>query len=207
MKTNIETNHSAALAAAATVTAAALSQIEAHNNLGAEVKNLKLRAEAGELDEQGAGELIRKAEKQRLGEITRGRHERALADALAAEVAAALGVLRDLESQLEPVERDALLAADALTAALIHPAAAGSENPNGYHRDRGRTIVESYFHGTYPAAMLRERITTLSQTTWGTAHIPREAAIVAAGFDAEIKAIHAGTAILRAALKAVQKIS
>ncbi len=116
-------------------------------------------------------------------------------------------VLRDLESQLEPVERKAADAADALTAALVHPSAAGSDNPNGYHRDRGRTIVESYFHGTYPAAMLRERIKTLLQTTWGTAHIPREAAIVAAGFDAEIKAIQAGTATLKTALKELQKIS
>jgi hypothetical protein len=205
MKTTTETN-STALDAAATTTAAALAQVEAHNNLGAEVKNLKLRAEAGELDEEGARELIRKAEKQRLAEITRSRHERALADALAAEVAAALNLLRDLESQLEPVEREAAAAADALTAALIHPAASG-DNSTGNHRGTGRTIVESYFHGTYPAAILRERITTLSQTTWGTAHIPRETAIIAENFDTEIKAIQAGTATLRAALKALQKIS
>ena len=205
MKPTIET-HTTALAAAATTTAAALAQIEAYKKLAADVAALKLRAAGGELDEEGAAELIRKAEKQRLGEITLSRHERALADALAAEVTAALNVLRDLESQLAPVEREAAAAADALTAALIHPAATG-DHSTGNHRGTGRTIVEGYFHGTYPAALLRERITTLSQTTWGTSHIPREAAIIAESFDAEIKAIQAGAATLKAALKAVQKIS
>jgi hypothetical protein len=205
MKTTIETN-SAALAAAAAASTTALAQVEALANLGTEVANLRRRAEAGELDEEGASELMRKTEQHRLGQITESRNKRTLADAQAAEVGVALKVLRDLESQLEPVEREAAAAADALTAALIHPAAAGDDS-TGHHRDTGRTIVETYFHGTYPAAMLRERITTLSQTTWGAAHIPREAAIVAAGFDTEILAIKTGTDTLRAALKAVQKIS
>ena len=107
------------------------------------------------------------------------------------------------------MEREAVAAADALTAALIHPAASElrGDYSSGYHRDTGRTIVEGFFHGTYPAGALRERITTLSQTTWGTAHIPRETAILAESFDADLRAIKAGTATLRAAIKAVQKIS
>ena len=159
------------------------------------------------LDEAGAAELMRKAELHRLGEITQSRRERALADARAAEVVIALEVLRDLEAQLEPVEREAAAAADALTAALIHPAALSNDNEFSHYRDTGRTTVETFMHGTYPAKVLRERIIAMQSTSWGSNHIPRETAVIAASYDADVLAIKAGTATLKAALKAVQKIS
>ncbi len=206
MKT-IETNHSAALAAAAALAATAQDQVDAHASLGSEVANLKQRAEAGELDEAGASELLRKAELHRLGEITQSRRERALADAKAAEVVTALAVLRSLESELVPVEREAAEAADKLTAALVHPAAASNDNEFSYHRDTGRATVESFMHGCFPAKVLRERIIAMQSTSWGSNHIPRETAIIAKTYDADVLAIKAGTAILRSAVKAVQKIS
>jgi hypothetical protein len=55
--------------------------------------------------------------------------------------------------------------------------------------------------------MLAERIKNASQTTWGGAHVPVEAALIVSTFDAEVAGIKSGTAMLRATLKAVQKIS
>lgn len=199
--------HADRLAEAAASVAAARSHVDDHARLAAEVADLKLRAAGGDLDDQGAAELLRKSEALRLAEITLPRRNRALDDALAAEVAVGLEVLAELGAKVETLATDAAQAADALTAALVDPAAAAirSDTAAGWDRDRGRSAVEAFMPGVYGASVLADRIKAASTTTWGAGHVAAEAREIAAGFDGEVAAIKSGIAMLRATLKAAQK--
>lgn len=203
------TTHSQTLAAAASITAAARSVINDHQDLAAEVAKLKQAAAAGQLDETAAAEFLIKSESLRISEIVLPRKEASLRDALAAEGRAAVQVLTQLSAELEPLAADAAAAADALTAGLIHPTALElrGDRADGHNRDVGRTIVESYFHGVYSASALNERIQTALSASPGAVHVPAAARDIAASFDTEATAIRDGTAMLKAALKAAQKFS
>ena len=203
------TTHSQTLAAAASITAAARSVINDHQSLAAEVARLKQAAAAGQLDETAAAEFLNKSEALRISFIVLPRKEASLRDALAEEGRAAVQVLTQLAAELEPLAADAAAAADALTAGLIHPAALElrGDRGAGYQRDTGRSIVESYFHGTFPAAALNERIQTALSASPGAVHVPAAAREIAASFDTEATAIRDGTAMLKAALKAALKLS
>jgi hypothetical protein len=201
--------HAGRLADAAEITAKARHEIENHEALAATVHRMKAAAVAGELDDAGAGDFVKKAEALRLAGITLPRRQRALDDALAAEIKVGLEILTELAAALDPLEKDAAAAADLLTAALVDPAAAALPEDTALARELGvaRCSVEKGMPGVFPAAMLAERIKNASQTTWGGAHVPVEAALIVSTFDAEVAGIKSGTAMLRATLKAVQKIS
>jgi hypothetical protein len=201
--------HADRLAAAAAITAKARQSITEADDLAAEVSKLKLAAAGGDLDDRGAAELVRLSEAARMADITKPRRVRILADSEAAEVKEALAVLSELGQALEPVKAEAEEVADKLTAALVHPDAAAirGDTTAGHERDTGRCIVESFMPGVFPAAVLAERIRTASQTTWGNRHVPAVAAEILADFDRELVAIRKGIAALRAALRAVEKIS
>lgn len=195
------------LAAAAEITAKARHEIENHEALAGKVRQMKLAAAGGELDEIQAADLIQAAERLRIAEIVLPRKQAVLRDALAAEVRAALDVLAALSASLEPVEADAAQAADLLTDALIDPAAAALDGDTPLARDLGvgRCYVEAAMPGMYRAAVLRDRVKTASTILWGDAHIPAAAREIVASWDAELAAIKTGTAILKATLKAAQK--
>jgi len=199
--------HSDRLAAAAAITAKARAEVDSHSSLAAEVDRLKTLATDGELDDAGAINLNTLSEKHRIAEITAPRRQRALDDALAHEVKESLAVLAELAAALEPVKAEAEQVADKLTAALVHPDAAAirSDTTAGHERDTGRCIVESYMPGVFPAAVLAERIRTASQTTWGNRHVPAAAREILASWEAEVQGIKAGTAALKAALRALEK--
>jgi hypothetical protein len=201
--------HADRLAEAAAITAKARQSITEADDLAADVADLKLRAAGGDLDDQGAAVLVAKSEKARINDITAPRRARILADTEAAEVKEALAVLSELGQALEPVKAEAEEVADKLTAALVHPDAAAirGDTSAGHERDTGRCMVEAYMPGVFPAAVLAERIRTASQTSWGTGHVPAAAAEILADFDRELVAIRKGIAALRAALRAVEKIS
>ena len=202
-------SHSDRLAAAAATTAAARSHVDDHAALAAEVDRLKTLAGEGELDDAGAADFVKKSEALRLAEITLPRRQRALDDALAAEIKVGLEILTELGQALAPLEGEAEAAADRLTAALVDPAAAALEADIVLARELGvaRCWVEKAAPGVYGASVLRERIKNAGQTSWGALHVPVEAAQIVATFDAELVGIKSGTAMLRATLKAVQKIS
>jgi hypothetical protein len=199
--------HSDRLAAAAAITAKARAEVDSHSSLAAEVDRLKTLATDGELDDAGAINLNTLSEKHRIAEITAPRRQRALDDALAHEVKESLAVLAELAAALEPVKAEAEQVADKLTAALVHPDAAAirGETTAGQERDRGRCMVEQFFPGVFPAAILAERIHTASQTTWGSGHCPQAAAEIVETFDTELAAIKRGVASLRVALRALEK--
>lgn len=201
--------HANRLAAAAAITQKARHEIDTHEALAAEVDRLKTLAADGELDDAGAADLVKKSEALRISEIVLPRKQAVLRDAQSAEYAVAAEVLESLALALDPLAKEAATAADALTAALIHPAAAElrGDTGQGYHRDTGRTILEGYAHGVYPASMLAERIETARRTNFGAAHVPAAAREILASWEAEVQGIKAGTALLKAALRAVQKIS
>lgn len=203
------TTHSQTLAVAASITAAARSSLNDHQALAAEVARLKQAAAAGQLDETAAAEFLNKSEALRISFIVLPRKEASLRDALAEEGRAAVQVLTQLAAELEPLAADAAAAADALTAGLIDSAALElrGDRGAGYQRDTGRSIVESYFHGVFPAAALNERIQTALSASAGAAHVPAAAREIAASFDTEATAIRDGTAMLKAALKAALKLS
>jgi hypothetical protein len=197
------------LAAAAAVTSKARAEVDSHAALAAEVDRLKTLAGEGELDDAGAADLVKKSEALRVSEIVLPRKQAVLRDAQSAEYTVAAEVLESLALALDPLAKDAAAAADLLTAAMIHPAAAElrGDTGQGYHRDTGRTILEGYAHGVYPASMLAERIETARRTNFGAAHVPAAATEIVASWEAEVQGIRAGTALLKAALRAVQKIS
>jgi hypothetical protein len=199
--------HADRLAAAAAITQKARHEIEIHEALAATVHRLKAAAVAGELDDAGAGQLVKEAEALRISEIVQPRRRKALDDATEAEVKVALDVLADLGAQVDELAKEAAQAADALSAALVDPAAAAirGDTTAGYDRDRGRSAVEAFMPGVYGAAVLADRIRTASQTTFGAVHVPAEAAAIVAAFDAELAAIRSGTAMLKSILKAAQK--
>jgi hypothetical protein len=201
--------HAGRLADAAEITAKARHEIETHEALAATVHRMKAAAVAGELDDAGAVDLVKKSEALRVSEIVLPRKQAVLRDAQSAEYTVAAEVLESLALALDPLAKDAAAAADLLTAAMIHPAAAElrGDTGQGYHRDTGRTILEGYAHGVYPASMLAERIETARRTNFGAAHVPAAAAEIVASWEAEVQGIRAGTALLKAALRAVQKIS
>jgi hypothetical protein len=184
-------SHADRLAAAAATTAAARSHVDDHAALAAEVDRLKTLAGEGELDDAGAADLLRKAEALRLAAIVQPRRQRALDDATKAEVAVGLEVLAALSDALAPLEADAEAAADLLTAALIDPAAAKLEDDIVLARELGvaRCWVEKAMPGVYGASVLRERLKAAGQVTWGSAHVPVEADLIVATFDADAKAI------------------
>lgn len=200
-------SHRQALADAATVTAAARAQADAHEALAAEVREMKLAAGAGDLDEIQAAELVAKAEQVRIGEITAPRRKRALDDALAAEVRVSLDVLAELAAKVDSLVADAAAAADALTGALVDPAAAAirSDTAAGYERDRGRCMVEQFFPGVFPAAVLAEKIRTAGTVTWGSSHVPAAAREIVQSFDSDVKAVRDGIDGLRAVHKVAVK--
>ncbi len=200
-------SHRQALADAAAVTAAARAQVDAHEALAAEVREMKLAAAGGELDELQAVDLIAKAEQVRVGEIVLPRKQAALRDALAAEVAVALSVLTELAAKVAVLVADAANAADALTGALVDPAAAAirADTTAGHERDTGRCIVEAYAPGVHPASVLAEKIRTAAATTWGSAHVPAAAMAIVQSFDSDAKAIRDGIDGLRAVHKAAVK--
>ena len=195
------------LAAAAAITAKARQSITEADDLAAEVSKLKLAAAGGDLDDRGAAELVRLSEAARMADITAPRRARILADSEAAEVKVGLEVLAALSDALAPLEAEAEAAADRLTAALVDPAAAALEADIVLARELGvaRCWVEKAMPGVFPAAMLAERLKAASTTTWGGAHVPVEAALIVATFDAELAAIRSGTAMLKSILKAAQK--
>jgi len=199
--------HAQRLAAAAAVTAAARKAIQEADDLAAEVSSLKLRAGGGDLDDTGAADLVAKAEALRLSEITLPRRKRALDDALAAEVKVGLEILSELAAALDPVEADAAQAADRLTAALVDPAAAALEEDTVLAREIGvaRCSIEKGMHGVFGAWVLAERIKNASTITWGAGHVPGEAALIVASWETDVQGIKAGTALLRAALRALKK--
>ena len=196
--------HRQALADAATVTAAARAQVDAHEALAAEVCALKLAAENGELDELQAVDLIAKAEQVRVGEIVLPRKQAALRDALAAEVAVALSVLADLAAKAAVLVADAATAADALSGVLVDAAAQAvrGDTTAGHERDTGRCMVEQFFPAVWPASVLADKIRTASNTSWGTGHVATEAALIVQSFDSDVKAIRDGIDGLRAVYKA-----
>lgn len=200
--------HYERLVAAAATTATARQHVADHAALKANVTALKSKAEDGELDDEGAAELVAKAEKVRIGEITAPRRQKALDDAQAAEVAVSLEVLADLAEKVAGLAKDAAQAADSLTAALVDPAAQAirSDTAAGDDRDRGRCMVEQFMPGVHGAAVLADRIKSASTTTWGALHIPSEAAAIVATFDAELAAIRAGINGLLAIHKAAVKV-
>ena len=200
-------SHEDRLAAAAEITAKARQSITEAEALAADVADLKLRAAGGDLDDQGAAVLVAKSEKARINSITAPRRQRALDDATEAEVAVGLEVLKALSDALVPVEADAAQAADKLTEALVCPLAAALEEDTVLAREIGvaRCSVERGMPGVYGASVLRERIKNASQTTWGAAHVPGEAALILGAFDAELAAIRSGTAMLKATAKTALK--
>ena len=199
--------HADRLADAAEITAKARHEIETHEALAATVNRLKAAAVAGELDDAGASDLVKQAEALRISEIVLPRKQAALRDAQSAEYSVAAEVLEALALTLDPLAKEAATVADALTAAMIHPAAAElrGDTGQGYHRDTGRTILEGYSHGVYPAAVLSERIETARRTSWGAVHVPPETAAIVASWEAEVQGIKAGTGMLKAALRALKK--
>jgi len=200
-------SHRQALADAAAVTAAARAQVDAHEALAAEVRALKLAAASGDLDEIQAAELVAKAEQARIGEITAPRRNRALDDALAAEVRVSLDVLADLARTVDGLTKEAAAAADALSGVLVDPAAQAlrADTAAGYERDRGRCMVEQFFPGVFPASVLAEKIRTAAATTWGSAHVPAAAMAIVQSFDSDVKAVRDGIDGLRAIHKAAVK--
>ena len=201
-------SHADRLAAAAATTAAARAQVDTHEALAEEVRRLKLAAAAGDLDEIQAADLVAKAERVRIGEITETRRRKALDDALAAEVRVALDVLAELGAQVESLAKEAATAADLLTAALVDPAAAAirSDTASAYQRDRGRGMVEVFMPGVFPASTLAEKIHSASITTWGRSHIPATAREIVQSFDSDVKAIRSGINGLLAVHKAAAKV-
>ena len=199
--------HADRLAAAAAITQKARQSITEADDLAAEVSKLKLAAAGADLDDRGAGELVRLSEAARINDITAPRRARILADAEAAEVKVGLEVLAALSDALAPLEAEAAAAADLLTAALVDPAAAALEADIVLARELGvaRCWVEKAAPGVYGASVVRERIKTASTTTWGGAQVPVEAAQIVATFDAEVAGIKSGTAMLKSILKAAQK--
>ena len=199
--------HTDRLAAAAEITAAARHEVDEHSRLAATVADLKARAADGELDDAGAAELLKKAEALRLAEIVQPRRKRALDDALAHEIKLGLEILSELAATLEPIHADAAAAADALTAALVDPAAAALDGDTVLARDLGvgRCSVERAMPGVYPAERLAERIRTASTVTWGALHVPVEAALIVESFDQEIQGIRSGIAMLKAVHKVAVK--
>jgi hypothetical protein len=199
--------HADRLAAAAAITAKARQSITEADDLAAEVSKLKLAAAGGDLDDRGAAELVRLSEAARIADITKPRRARILADAEAAEVKVGLEVLAALSDALAPLEADAAQAADLLTAALVDPAAAALEADIVLARELGvaRCWVEKAAPGVYGASVLRERLKAAGQVTWGSAHVPVEAALIVSTFDAEVAGIKSGTAMLKSILKAAQK--
>lgn len=195
------------LTAAAAATAAARQPIIEAEALAADVADLKLRAAGGDLDDQGAADLVAKSEKVRINSITAPRRQRALDDALAAEVAVALDVLAALSASLDPVQADAVQAADKLTEALIDPAAAVLDGDTVLARELGvaRCSIERGMPGVYGASVLREKIDNGLRTSWGSSHVPATAREIVATFDAEVAAIRSGTAMLKATAKAALK--
>ena len=200
-------SHRQALADAATVTAAALAQVDVHEALAAKVCEMKLAGAAGDLDEIQAADLIAKAEQVRVGEIVLPRKQAALRDALAAEVAVALSVLADLAAKVAVLVADAATAADALSGVLVDPAAQSvrGDTTAGHERDTGRCMVEAYMPGVFPAALLADKIRTASNTSWGTGHVATEAALIVQSFDSNVKAIRDGIDGLLAVHKAAVK--
>ena len=199
--------HADRLAAAAAITQKARQSITEADDLAAEVSKLKLAAAGGDLDDRGAAELVRLSEAARIADITKPRRARILADAEAAEVKVGLEVLAALSDALAPLEAEAAQAADLLTAALIDPAAAALEADIVLARELGvaRCWVEKAAPGVYGASVLRERLKAAGQVTWGSAHVPVEAALIVSTFDAEVAGIKSGTAMLKSILKAAQK--
>ena len=199
--------HADRLAEAAAITAKARHEIEQHEALAATVHRLQAAAVAGELDDAGAGQLVKEAEANRISEITLPRRKRALDDATEAEAAVGLEVLAALSDALAPVEADAAQAADKLTEALIDPAAAALEDDIVLARELGvaRCWVEKAMPGVYGASVLREKIDNGLRTSWGSAHVPATAREIVAGFDAELAAIRSATAMLKGILKAAAK--
>ena len=200
--------HADRLAAAAEITAKAQAEVTRHDELAEEVRRLKLAAAAGDLDEIQAADLVAKAEKVRIGEITETRRRKALDDALAAEVAVALSVLAELAAKVDVLVADAATAADALSGVLVDPAAQTirGDTSAGHERDTGRCMVEQFFPGLFPAAVLADRIRTASTVTWGSAHVPGEAMAIVQGFDSDVKAIRSGIDGLKAVHKAALKV-
>ena len=200
-------SHTDRLAEAAAITAKARHEIEQHEALAATVHRLQAAAVAGELDDAGAGQLVKESEALRISQIVLPRKQAVLRDAQSAEYAVAAEVLESLALALDPLAKEAAAAADALTAALVDPVAAAirGDTSAGYERDRGRCMVEQFFPGVFGAAVLADRIKTASTTQWGAAHVPGEAALILAAFDAEVAAIRSGTAMLRAVHKVAVK--
>lgn len=200
--------HSDRLKAAADRTAAARHEIEQHDALAAEVDRLKTSAAEGMLDDKQALDLVAKAERVRVGEITRPRRQRALDDALAHEVKVGLEVLAALSDALDPLEKDAADAADKLTEVLVDPAAAALPEDAMLPREVGiaRCAIEKAMPGVYGAFVLRDRIRAASQTTWGSSHVAAEAREIVANFDHEVGAIRSGINGLLAVHKAAAKV-
>lgn len=198
----------ARLAAAAAITAAARAQVDTHEGLAEEVRRLKLAAAAGDLDEIQAADLVAKAEGLRLADITLPRRKRALDDALAAEVRVALDVLAELGAQVEELATEAASAADALSGVLVDPAAQTirGDTSAGHERDTGRCMVEQFFPGVFPAAVLADRIRDAATITWGNSHVPAAAMAIVQSFDSDVKAIRSGIDGLKAVNKAALKV-
>jgi hypothetical protein len=200
-------SHRQALADAAAVTSAARSQVDAHEALAAEVRSLKLAAAGGELDELQAADLITKAEQVRVGEIVLPRKQAALRDAQAAELKAALAVLADLQVDAEALVQAADTAAESLMDAVLSPAAREirCDTGEGFQRDRSRFLAGRTFCGVFEAAALALRIETAQRITFGSSHIPAEAARIVESYPAESSAIRHQVAALAAAAKAAKK--
>ena len=199
--------HADRLAEAAEITAKARQSITEAEALAADVADLKLRAAGGDLDDQGAAVLVAKSEKARINDITAPRRQRALDDAIEAEVAVGLEVLAALSDALALVEADAAQAADKLTEALIDPAAAALEDDIVLARELGvaRCWVEKAMPGVYGGSVLREKIDNGLRTSWSSAHVPATAREIVAGWEGEVAAIKAGTVMLKGILKAALK--
>jgi hypothetical protein len=199
--------HADRLAEAAAITAKARSHVDDHAALAAEVDRLKTLAGEGELDDTGAGDFVKKAEALRISEIVLPRKQAALRDALAAEVAVALDVLAELAAKVDVLVADAATVADALSGVLVDPAAQAvrGDTSAGHERDTGRCMVEAYFPGVFPAAVLAERIRGASTVTWGNSHVPAAAMAIVQSFDSDAKAIRDSIDGLRAVHKAAVK--
>lgn len=192
---------------AAAATTAAQAAIDGHAATAAREAELQAAAEAGTITEAEAAELLDVAESRRKGDILgAGRHRRR-EDAFAAEVAAALEILRDLATEAELLVDAAEEAAGALTAALISPAAVAldPDRYEGQARDRALYGAARCWSGVAEADALLDRVRNAARTTWGTAHCPGEARDLLAVWPTATATIRAGIARINAAASAAAK--
>lgn len=185
---------------------AAQAAIDAHRTIEARKAALEAAAAAGDLDHEGAADLVDVTERHRVSSILDARRAADLEGATKAEVDAALAVLAEKLAEAVALRAEAETAGIELLKRLISPAAmlADPDHAEGHARDLALMRTVGMFTGHLEARELVERIEAAQKTTWGSHHVPTACREILDAWAAATAAIKDGTARLTAAGKAAK---